>query len=132
MFLKLYALALPIFFAIDLLWLGLVAKNFYATQIGFLMKEKVNWPAALLFYLLFVVGIVFFIVQPNLEKGVWWQVLLAGMLFGLITYATYDLTNLATVKNWPLVVTLIDLLWGSALAGGVSLITFVIAKKLGL
>lgn len=132
MFLKLYALALPIFFAIDLLWLGLVAKNFYATQIGFLMKEKVNWPAALIFYLLFIVGVVFFVVQPGLEKGVWWHVLLAGMLFGLITYATYDLTNLATVKNWPIVVTLVDLLWGAVLAGGVSLITFLVAKKLGL
>lgn len=132
MFLKLYFIALPIFLAIDMVWLGLVAKNFYAKQIGFLMKTNVNWTAALIFYLLFIVGLVIFVISPALDKNSWKQAVLLGSLFGLITYATYDLTNLATVKNWPLIITIVDLIWGTILAASVSLITYLIATKIGL
>jgi uncharacterized membrane protein len=132
MFLKLYFIALPVFFAIDMIWLGLVAKNFYAKQIGFLMKTDVNWPAAIIFYLLFIVGLVLFVITPALEKHSWINAILFGMLFGLITYATYDLTNLATIKNWPLLVTIVDLIWGMVLAALVSVISFFIATKIGL
>lgn len=99
MFIKLYLITLPVFFAIDLIWLGLVAKNFYSKHIGFLMKTNVNWQAALLFYLLFIVGLVIFVITPSLEKKEWTSALFLGALFGLISYATYDLTNLATLKN---------------------------------
>jgi uncharacterized membrane protein len=131
MFLKLFAIALPVFFAIDMAWLGLVAKNFYSKQIGFLMKTDVNWTAAILFYLLFIAGLVLFVITPAVEKGSWVHALLFGALFGLITYATYDLTNLATLKDWPLLVTVVDLCWGTALASSVSTITYFLAGKIG-
>lgn len=132
MFLKLYCIALPIFFAIDMVWLGVAAKTFYAKHIGFLMKANVNWAAAILFYLLFIAGLVVFVVAPAIEKSSWEHALLFGALFGLITYATYDLTNLATLKDWPLVVTAVDLTWGMVLAASVSVATYLIAAKIGL
>ena len=132
MFIKLYAIALPVFVAIDMVWLGFVAKNFYRTQIGFLMKSDINWTAAILFYLLFIVGLVLFVIVPAIEKNSGTHALLFGALFGLITYATYDLTNLATLKDWPILVTVIDLAWGAALAALVSTATYFIARKIGL
>lgn len=130
MFIKLYAIALPIFFATDMLWLGILAKNFYKNQIGFLMKPDINWTAAIIFYLLFMVGLVLFVIAPAVEKGEWAHALLFGALFGLITYATYDLTNLATLKDWPLLVTIVDLVWGATLGALVSVITYFIASKI--
>lgn len=130
MFIKLYAIALPVFFAIDMVWLGLVAKNFYKNQIGFLMKPDINWMAAILFYLLFIVGLVLFVIAPAVEKGSWIQALLFGAFFGFITYATYDLTNLATLKDWPLLVTIVDLAWGATLGALVSVLTYFIAGKI--
>ena len=132
MFIKLYAIALPVFFAMDMVWLGLVAKNFYRDQIGFLMKSDINWAAAIVFYLLFVVGLVIFVIAPAIEKNSWVHALLFGALFGLITYATYDLSNLATLKDWPLLVTIVDLAWGATLAASVSTATYFIARKIGL
>ena len=132
MFIKLYFIALPVFLAIDMIWLGLIAKNFYAKQIGFLMKSNINWLAAIIFYLLFIVGLVLFVIVPAMQKNSWLQALLFGALFGLITYATYDLTNLATIKDWPVLVTIIDLIWGTTVAGAVSVISFFIATKIGL
>lgn len=132
MFLKLYAIALPVFIVIDLIWLGLVAKNFYKDQIGFLMKSDVNWTAAIIFYLLFIVGLVLFVIAPAIEKGSWVHALMFGALFGLITYATYDLTNLATLKDWPMLVTIVDLAWGATLAASVSTVTYFIAGKISL
>jgi uncharacterized membrane protein len=132
MFLKLYALALPVFFAIDMIWLGLVAKNFYRTQIGSLMKTDVNWAAAMIFYLIFIAGLVAFVIAPAVAKNSWSQALLLGAFFGLVCYATYDLTNLAIAKDWPLLVTIIDLAWGAVLAASVSIITYFIASKIGL
>lgn len=129
---KLYFVALPVFFAIDMIWLGLIANNFYKKHIGFLMTQEVNWIAALIFYLLFIAGLVVFVISPALEKSSLPTALLLGALFGLITYATYDLTNLATIKNWPLLVTVVDLLWGMTLSASVSAISFLIAKKVGL
>ena len=132
MFIKLYLIALPVFLGIDMIWLSLVAKDFYAKQIGFLMKPNINWAAAIIFYLLFIIGLVVFVISPALSKHSLIQALLLGALFGLITYATYDLTNLATTKDWPLLVTLVDLLWGTFIAASVSAITYFIATKIGL
>lgn len=132
MFIKLYFIALPVFLAIDMVWLGLVAKGFYAKQLGYLMKTNVSWTPAILFYLLFIVGLVVFVLMPALDKNSWKEALILGALFGLITYATYDLTNLATIKNWPLLVTCVDLLWGAVLSATVSIITYLIATKIGL
>lgn len=132
MFIKLYGIALPVFFAIDMVWLGLVAKGFYAKQIGALLKPDVNWLAAIVFYLLFIVGLVVFVIAPAMEKGSWSHALLFGALFGLVCYATYDLTNLAVAKDWPLLVTVVDVAWGGVLAASVSTVTYFIAHKLGL
>jgi len=129
MFLKVYAIAVPVFFAIDMVWLVLIARNFYKNQIGFLMKPEINWTAAILFYLLFLVGLVVFVISPALEKKEWTRALWSGALFGLITYATYDLTNLATLKDWPLAVVIVDMLWGSLLAASVSVITYFIVLR---
>ncbi len=130
MFIKLFLIALPVFFIIDIVWLVLVAKKFYQDQIGFLMKPDINWFAAIIFYLLFIAGLVIFVISPAVEKHSWVHALLFGALFGLITYATYDLTNLATLKDWPLLVTVVDLIWGSVLASSISLITYLIANKI--
>jgi uncharacterized membrane protein len=129
-FFKLYLIALPVFFAIDMTWLGLIAKNFYRNQIGFLMKPDVNWPAAIIFYLLFIAGLIAFVISPATQKHSWHHALFYGAFFGLVTYATYDLTNLATTKDWPIMVTLVDLSWGTVLAASVSLITYFISEKI--
>jgi uncharacterized membrane protein len=130
MFIKLFLIALPVFFAIDMIWLVLVAKNFYQKQIGFLMKPDINWFAAIIFYLLFIIGLVTFVISPAIERHSWIHALLFGALFGLITYATYDLTNLATMKDWPLIVTVVDLIWGTVLAASISVVTYLIANKI--
>lgn len=132
MFIKLYAIALPVFFAIDMVWLGVVAKDFYRAQIGSLLRPDVNWMAAIIFYLIFIGGLVAFVVTPAMEKGSWMNALLFGAFFGLVCYATYDLTNLAVAKDWPLLVTIVDLIWGMVLASSVSVITYFIATKIGL
>lgn len=132
MFIKLYLLTLPIFFGIDMVWLGVVAKNFYSKHLGYLMTPNVNWQAALLFYLLFIGGLVVFVISPALEKNSWTHALWLGIFFGLMTYSTYDLTNLATIKNWPLIVTVVDLIWGMTLSASVSVASFFLAKKLGI
>lgn len=128
MFLKIFGVALVIFFAIDILWLGLIAKKMYSKHLGFIMSPSVKWIPAIIFYVLFVIGITFFVISPAIDKQSWSYALLAGMFFGFITYATYDLTNLATLKDWPLVITIIDLAWGSFLGGAVSILTFLILR----
>lgn len=130
MLIKLFLIALPVFFIIDMLWLVLIAKKFYSEQIGFLMRPDINWFAAVIFYLLFVAGLVIFVISPALEKHSWVHAILFGALFGLITYATYDLTNLATLKDWPVLVTVVDLIWGTVLASSISVITYLIANKI--
>lgn len=132
MFLKLYLTAFAVFFAIDMVWLVLVARKFYSQQLGFLMTSQINWVAAILFYLLFIGGLVVFVITPAVQQNSWSQALLMGALFGLVSYATYDLTNLATIKDWPLLITVVDLIWGMVLAGSVSTLTVLITKKLGL
>ena len=131
MFIRLFLIALPAFFIIDMIWLVLVAKKFYNEQIGFLMRPDIVWPAAIIFYLLFIAALVVFVISPAIEKHSWVHALLYGAFFGLITYATYDLTNLATLKNWPVLVTIVDLIWGMVLAASVSVVTYFISSKIG-
>lgn len=129
MFIKLYAIALPVFFAFDMLWLGVISKDLYKREIGHLVKDVVNWQAAIIFYLLFVIGLVFFVITPSIQKGSLLYAILVGALFGCITYATYDLTNLAITKDWPFMITIVDLLWGSTLGALVSGITYLVYTK---
>ncbi len=126
---KTYAIAFVTFFLIDIVWLVVVARKLYQKELGYIMSEKPNWIVAALFYLIFIAGLIFFVINPALEKNSWTYALLVGMLFGLITYSTYDLTNLATLKDWPIKITIIDLIWGTSLGGLVSTITFFILKK---
>ena len=129
-YLKLYFATLIAFFAIDMVWLGLAARSFYRKYLGFILAPNPNWLAAIIFYLLFIVGILVFVVVPGLKGNSLKTTLLYAALFGLITYATYDLTNLATVKNWPLLVTVVDLIWGTILSVAVSFVSFMAGKWL--
>jgi len=129
-YVKLYFTTLAAFFAIDMIWLGLVARSFYRKQLDFLLTPNTNWVAALVFYFLFIAGILVFVVLPGLEDNSLKLTILRAALFGLVTYATYDLTNLATVKDWPLLVTIVDLIWGTVLSISVSWIGFLAGRWL--
>ena len=121
-----------VFFAIDMLWLGLIAKNFYQNHLSAFLSDKVNWVAAIIFYLLFIVGIFVFSILPALEKKSIKHALIYGALFGFFTYLTYDLTNMATLKDWPLLVVIVDVIWGAVLTCLVSVSGYSIARYLGL
>lgn len=131
-YLKMYLIAFVSFLLIDGIWLGFIAKKLYKKELGHLMANNPNWIAAILFYLLFLVGLVYFVINPAIEKESIKTLLISGALFGFLTYATYDLTNLATLKNWPIKITIIDLIWGTSLSTLVSTITyylFMLIKK---
>jgi uncharacterized membrane protein len=123
-----YALTFVVFFIVDMAWLGLIAKDLYKKYLGDFLSEQVNWTAAVVFYLLFVVGVFIFAIMPSVEKNSVVSAITLGALFGFFTYATYDLTNLATLKNWPITIVFIDIIWGSVLTGIVSTAGFYIVK----
>ena len=125
-----YFISLVSFLAIDLTWLGLIANKFYQSKLGSLMSKKPIWSVAILFYAVFIFGLLFFVILPSLSTGSIKTLVIRAALFGFITYATYDLTNLATLKNWPKSLTVVDLIWGAVLSTLVSLIAFTIAKKI--
>jgi uncharacterized membrane protein len=129
-YLKLYALTIPVFFLIDLLWLGVIAKGFYHRHLGHVLSPQVNWSAAVLFYLVYISGILFFAVRPAISAGSWSQAAVLGALFGFFTYATYDLTNLATIANWPVSVVVVDMAWGAGLCSAVALSSYGISRWL--
>lgn len=116
-FLILYAISVPVFFLIDMLWLGVIASTFYRNRIGHMMEIK--WPAAVAFYLMYLVGLTYFAIYPGMEEG-WNTALFLGGLFGFFTYATYDLTNFSTLKGWPGQIVVVDILWGTVLGAAVS------------
>jgi uncharacterized membrane protein len=123
-----YLISVVVFFAIDMVWLGVIARNFYQTQLAHLLGP-VNWTAAIIFYLLFLVGLMIFVTVPALERQSLTYALLFGALFGFFTYATYDLTNLATLKDWPLKVVLVDIVWGAVLSASVASLTYLAASR---
>jgi uncharacterized membrane protein len=112
-----YIATAVVFFVADFVWLGVVMKGFYRDRLGALMAEQVNIPVAGLFYLAFVLGIVIFAVAPALSAGSWGRALLFGALFGFFAYGTYDMTNWATLRDWPAAVSIVDLAWGTVLTG---------------
>lgn len=126
----LYLITWAVFFAVDMIWLGAVAKGFYRKHLGYLMAPKVVWPAAILFYLLFIAGLVVFAVRPGVLAGAPLKGLLLGAFLGLVSYATYDLTNQATVKDWPVIVTVVDLVWGTVLGGSVAGVSVLLGRAL--
>jgi uncharacterized membrane protein len=123
-----YLLTTVVFFAIDLTWIGLVAKKFYWSNIGDLLKDEINWVAALVFYLLYIIGIFVFAILPAVENDSVTSAIFYGALFGFFCYATYDLTNLATLKGFPLKVVVVDMIWGTILTGLVSTSGFYITR----
>lgn len=123
-----YLLTTVVFLIIDLAWLGFIAKDLYQKYLGDFMAEKVNWTAAIIFYLIYIVGISVFAIYPAVNMNSALNAALMGGLFGFFAYATYDLTNLATLKGWPLPIVFIDIAWGVVLTSIVSLSGFYIAK----
>jgi len=130
--LQLYGLTALVFFAIDLVWLGVVATGFYQRHLGHLMADEVNWVAALLFYCLYIAGILVFAVRPGLEADSLGQTLALGAFLGFFAYATFDLTCMALFEDFPLVVVLVDLTWGAVLTGGVAVAGYLIGGWLGI
>lgn len=112
------------FFAIDFLWLGAVARKFYFSRMSHLLAGKVNYPAAAGFYAVYIVGLIIFAVAPAVETGTWQTAAMYGALFGFFCYATYDMTNQATLKNWPAAVTVVDIIWGTVLSGSAASIGY--------
>lgn len=121
-FFMLFVIAIPTFILFDLLWLGVIAKNFYQSNLGHLLGP-VQWPAAVAFYLIFLLGLVYFALMPAVASNTFSKALILGALYGFFTYATYDLTNLATLRDWPLPLTIVDIAWGTALGALVASVT---------
>lgn len=128
-FIKSYLITFIVFIVLELFWLIVLAKDLYAKELGYIMKSEPNLIPAAVFGLLFVGGLAFFVVNPALSQNSWLYALFAGVFYGLITYATYTLTNFANLEDWPLKVTIIDLLWGMILGGAASTISFFILNR---
>lgn len=129
---KLYGLMAAVFFAIDLVWLGVVAPGFYQKHLGHLLRPDVVWGAALLFYALYLAGALVFAVLPGLEAGSLARTVALGAFFGLVAYATFDLTSMALMRDFPLVVVVVDLIWGTVLTATVSAAGFGLGRWLGV
>ena len=123
-----YIFTFIVFFIIDMAWLGFIAKDLYKKYLGDLLSEQVNWTAAIIFYLLFIIGVFIFAILPSVEKESLSSAITLGALFGFFTYATYDLTNLATLKGWPTTIVFIDIIWGAVLTALVSTAGFYIVN----
>jgi uncharacterized membrane protein len=126
-FVSLYLISVPLFFLIDLLWLGVIAKNIYQERLGHLLGE-VNWVAALIFYLIFLAGLTFFATYPAVQADKLGLAILYGAFFGFVTYVTYELTNLALLKDWPIAIVYIDIAWGTFLGAFVTGVAFYVWK----
>jgi len=129
-FWKRLLVTLVVFLALDGIWLGLVAPDFYRAQLGDLLAPQLDLRAAAAVYLLLVLGLVEFVITPGLRAGSLRRAVARGALFGLVAYATYDLTNLATLAGWPLAVVLVDLAWGTLLCALVTLVSVGVLRLL--
>jgi uncharacterized membrane protein len=129
-FIVTYILTAIFFLVIDLTWLGIIARKYYLAQLGHLFREQVNWTAAGLFYSLYIVGMIVFAIQPGVDNASLVRTVILGLFYGFITYATYDLTNLATLKDWPLAIAVVDIAWGTVLGGLVSTFGYFVATRL--
>ncbi|HQZ40467.1 MAG TPA: DUF2177 family protein [Vicinamibacterales bacterium] len=128
---KVYGLMTVTFFAIDLVWLGIVAKPFYQSYLGPMLRPDVRWGAAILFYLLFIAGILVFAVLPGVERASLRRAVALGAFFGLVAYATFDLTSLALVKGFPDIVAVVDMAWGTVLSASVAAAGYAAARWVG-
>jgi uncharacterized membrane protein len=125
-----YIAALAVFLAVDMVWLGTMAPRFYRPTLGDIAVVGVNLPPAVLFYVLYPVGLLIFAILPALEASSMWVALIYGALFGFFTYATYDLTNHATLRNWTVALTVVDVAWGTVLAGATSVVSVFLVTRI--
>lgn len=123
-----YLLTVPVFFLIDLLWLGVIGRPLYDKYIGSFLAKNPNWTAAGIFYLFYIFGIIYFAVLPAIEDASVIRALINGALFGALAYGTYELTNLAVLKNWPTQIVYIDMVWGIVLTSSVATLSYYIAQ----
>ncbi len=128
---KRFILTFAIFLLIDFIWLAKVAPNFYKTNIGHLMSDKVNFIPAIIFYLVYIVALLVFVINPAVESESILKALYLGALIGFAMYGTYDLTNMATLKEWPLMVTIVDLIWGTFITSATSVLSTLVILKIG-
>ena len=124
-----YLVALVVLAILDALWLGVVSREFYKARLGQMLLDKPIWSVAVLFYLIHAVGIAVFAVPLALNAGTWTSALLYGGLFGFCVYAAYDLTNLATLRGWPMAVSAVDLAWGAVVTAAATLVAFLVVKS---
>lgn len=124
-----YLATLAFFLAVDMVFLGVIAKDFYRSGIGHLMAENFNIPAAIVFYAIYIVGVMIFVISPAIEAGDWTRAALYGALFGFFCYATYDMTNLATLRDWPLSLSIADMAWGATLTAAASVVGYVVGAR---
>ena len=115
-YVKLFSVSLFTFLILDAIWLGFVARNFYAKYLAAYLTDNVIWLSAIIFYIIFNIGLLIFVILPSIEKNSYSTLILYSILYGLVTYATYDLTNYATIKDWPFAVTIVDIIWGMFVA----------------
>ncbi|MBW6424479.1 DUF2177 family protein [Rhizobium sp. XQZ8] len=119
-----------VFLGIDSIWLGVIAPAFYRKHLGEMLLDQPNFVAAGLFYLIYIGGIVYFAVAPALQGGGWVQAAIAGAMLGFVAYATYDLTNWATLKNWSPAIVVADLAWGTVLTAAAATAGYFITQKI--
>jgi uncharacterized membrane protein len=124
-----YAAALAMFVIADAIWLGVMVKRFYRPTLGDILLTGVNLPPAIVFYLLYAAGLVIFAIHPGMKSGSIATAVIYGALFGFFTYATYDLSNYATLRNWTLQLTIIDIAWGTALGALAAAAGILVALK---
>ncbi|HET7533696.1 MAG TPA: DUF2177 family protein [Nocardioidaceae bacterium] len=125
-----YLVAAAVFLVLDLAWLGLVAQGLYERLLGDLLAEQPNVAAAVAFYAIFLAGLVYFVIAPAVEERSLRSALFRGAAFGLVTYATWDLTSLAVIEGFPAAIVPIDLAWGAVLAAAVSTATFLVSERI--
>ena len=125
-----YIVSVPVFFIVDMIWLGVIAKGFYRKALEPLITPNINWIAAIIFYLLFLVGVLIFALLPGIERRSLVYTIAMAALFGFIAYATYDLTNLAILRNWPLTLSMVDMVWGAFLSASTAAITYLIMHRI--
>ena len=127
-YIKLFLTSFITFLLLDALWLGLIARSFYSKQLSLYLTDNVIWLSALIFYVIFNIGLLIFVILPSIEKNSYSTLFIYSLLYGLVTFATYDLTNLATIKDWPLIVSIVDMLYGMFVALAASSVAFYMNK----
>lgn len=125
-----YTIAAIVFFTIDLLWLGIIAKGIYLNFLEDLLRSDTNWYAAIIFYMIYISGLIYFAIIPAQHSNNWHKALLNGAFLGFLCYSTFELTALALLKNWPIGIVWIDILWGTFLTASVSTLTYIIQSKI--